>query len=353
MPFGLTEHLGASFSWWKSNKYSDTYGAYKDVPYDGNDPEFREFYFDNYEHLNSEKRNNAELIPWYTNNKEFHKYWLDVMKEVIDLYEPDLLYSDGVLPFGGHWYKKDSDGTFTVQGDKEYNNGLEAVAYLYNKSIQKYGENRAVYNQKDRRKEIYSIGILDIEKSQLPDILSDPWQTDTCIGNWIYDVRQVYKKPGHIIEMLIDIISKNGNMLLNILQKPDGTIDDEAKYILEELAKWFAVCSEAVYETRPWRISSEGNTKVIIDGFKELKTDWNSSDFRFTSNGNIIYAFMLCTPEDRVAVIHSLTEADKVVSVKLLGANELPFAQSFGKLTIKLPDVMPTIYTNCVKIQLS
>lgn len=85
-----------------------------------------------------------------------------------------------------------------------------------------------MYTQKDRRPEIYQVGVLDIEKSQLPGVQEHPWQTDTCIGNWFYDAKQPYKHPDQIIEMLIDIVSKNGTMLLNVLQRPDGTIDDEA-----------------------------------------------------------------------------------------------------------------------------
>ena len=119
------------------------------------------------------------LPVWYTSNRKFWSYWLDVMKELIDLYQPDLLYSDGALPFGLlHEESPESEA---------FHPGLEAVSYLYNRSIEKYGENRAVYTQKDRRPEIYQVGVLDIEKSQLPGVFPTPWQTDTCIGNWFYD----------------------------------------------------------------------------------------------------------------------------------------------------------------------
>ena len=229
---------------------------------------------------------------------------------------------------------------------------MEAVSYLYNDSIKLHGENRAVYNQKDRRPEIYKVGILDIEKSQFPGISPDPWQTDTCIGNWFYDVRQEFKKPGHIIEMLVDIISKNGVMLLNILQRPDGTIDDEAQYLLQELASWFSICAEGVYGTRPWRTFGEGDTRVLIEGFKEDATTWNSSDFRFVQKGKTIYAFQYRMPENRVAIIKSLTVADKVGRVRLLGVGEVPFTRAFGLLTVQLPETMPTPYTNCLAIEL-
>ncbi|MBN1865505.1 MAG: alpha-L-fucosidase, partial [Victivallales bacterium] len=97
LPFGLTEHLGATFSWWKTNKWCDTYGPYKDIPYDGSDPGHRDFYLDNSEHAGDKSHCPR---PWYTADKDFHRYWLSVMNEIIDLYRPDLLYSDGGLPFG-------------------------------------------------------------------------------------------------------------------------------------------------------------------------------------------------------------------------------------------------------------
>ncbi len=348
LPFGLTEHLGATFSWWRVNKLCDREGVYAGVPYDGNDPEYRDFYLDNSEHNVGMDRQICR--PWYTTNTGFHDYWLKVMKELIDKFQPDLLYSDGGLPFAG----TGEDWGSSITPDHQnplYRTGLEAVAHLYNASIKKHGENRAVYNQKDRRPAVYKIGVLDIEKSQLPDILPDPWQTDTCIGNWFYDVRQQFKRPGHIIEMLVDIISKNGTMLLNILQLPDGSIDEETRHILDELAAWYSVCGEGVYGTRPWKLSGEGDTRVLIEGFKEEQTIWNSSDFRFTRKGSTVYAFMLAAPQNRVAVMKSFMD-EQIENVSLLGGGTLPYSREFGILTVKLPDRLPTSYVNCLKIEL-
>lgn len=326
MPFGLTEHLAASFSWWYLNKGADKSGPFKDVPYDGNDPDYRDFYHDNYEH-------NDKNAPWLTQNRKYHEYWQRAVSEMIEKFTPDLLYSDSGLPFGS--------------GD--YSFGLETVAQLYNSSIEKYGYNRAVYTQKDRNEAIYKVGILDIEKSQLPGIQERPWQTDTCIGNWFYDVRQVYKKPGHIIEMLVDIISKNGTMLLNVLQRPDGTIDEWERWTLEELAEWFKVCSEGVYNTRPWKVYGEGDSRVEIDGFKEVSVPWNSSDYRFTKKDNSVYAFMMEAPKDNRAVLRSFADCE-VMKVELLEHGDIPFSNQFGLVCAVLPDKLPTKYTNCLKI---
>ena len=345
MPFGLTEHLGASFSWWAVNKGCDRDGPYAGVPYDGNDPACRDFYFENHENV----RADGKIDLWYTMNGGFRDYWLAVMRELIDLYQPDLLYSDGALPFGSHWCD-DENSVKTYGGDPQYRWGLEAVAHLYNTSIQKHGENRAVYTQKDRREEIHRVGVLDIEKSQLPGIQARPWQTDTCIGNWFYDARQPFKRPGHIIEMLADIVSKNGTMLLNVLQRPDGSIDDEARWILEALSGWFAACGEGIYGTRPWRIYGEGPSGASSRPFCEDTVEWTASDYRFTRKEGTLYAFMMRWPENGVAVIKSLAPEERVTSVRLLGGEACGFAQSFGVLTVQLPEGMPAKYVNCLAI---
>lgn len=345
MPFGLTEHLGATFSWWRVNKGCDEYGAFKGVPYDGNDPAWRDFYMDNYEHGVEDK---GRITPWYTSNQNFHDYWVRCMKELIDLFTPDMLYSDGSLPFGGHWMGMDDSA---IQSEP-YQAGLEVVSYLYSASAALYGENRAVYTQKDRRPQVYKVGILDIEKSQLPGIAEEPWQTDTCIGNWFYDVRQTYKKADQIIEMLVDIVSKNGTMLLNILQRPDGDIDSEARFLLQELAGWFPVCEEGIYGTRPWKVAGEGNTNVAIEGFREDKTTWNETDVRFTRKGNTVYAFLMARPQNGAAVIKSFRDGERVSNVRLLGGGSVPFTHEYGVLVAKLPERLPTSYTNCLAVEL-
>lgn len=345
LPFGVTEHLGASFSWWRTNKGCDSYGPYKDVPYDGSDPDYRDFYHDNYEHPVGDPNN---LSPWYTASRKFHAYWTACMKELIDLYTPDLLYTDGPLPFGPDWTT-----TGENRGPEFYEAGLDVVSCLYNTSIKRYGRNNAVYTQKDRKPEVYRVGVLDIEKSQLAGIQEEPWQTDTCIGNWFYDVRQEYKHPDQIIEMLIDIASKHGTMLLNVLQRPDGSIDDEAEYILHKLATWFPAAGEGLYGTHPWKTFGEGNTLVAIQGFTENKTAWTPGDIRYTKKGNTVYAFLMGGTRNDVAVLRSFDEGERIASVRLLGAGNVPFAHEMGVLTVKLPERKPNDYTNVLAIELA
>ena len=343
MPFGLSEHLGASFSWWRVNKGCDATGPYAGVPYDGNDPAWQDFYHANQEHGT---QNPSEIWPWYTANKAFQEYWLRCVTEMIDRFTPELVYTDGVLPFGGHWMGEEKRAIDPA----EYRPGLEAVARLYNASIEKYGENRAVYLQKDRREEIFSVGVLDIEKSQLPGIMPEPWHTDTCIGNWFYDVHHPYKSPEQIVEMLVDIISKNGVMLLNILQRPDGTIDEDADFILDRLADWFAVNSEAVYGTRPWRIFGEGETRVKIEGFTEEKTDWTVSDVRFVQKDGAVYAFLMGAKGGETVTLRSFAEQE-VHSVELLGCSAVPFTKEFSVLLVSLPEKLPAFCANALKIR--
>jgi alpha-L-fucosidase len=351
LPFGLSEHMGLSFTWWAVNKGSDKYGPYAGVPYDGNDPRYKDFYFENREHYNREEPEKTEVL--YARNKAFRDYWLAVIKELIDLYTPDLLYSDGGLPFSV-WNPETR--VFTSAPDApDLSYGLEAVAYLYNQSIKKHGENRALYNQKDRRPEFYEIGVLDIERSQLSGISPKPWQTDTCIGNWFYNVREHLKRPAHIIEMLVDIISKNGSLLLNIVQRPDGSIDEETRYILTELASWISVCGEGVYGTRPWRLFGEGASSVIVDRYREDAVPWMENDYRFTTKNGVLYAFMMKAPEirgeNRIAVVKSFSPEEKVQAVNLLGYGPVSFSQQYGVLAVVLPRDLPSFYTNCLAIQ--
>lgn len=338
LPFGMTEHLGASFAWWWPNKGCDQYGPWKGIPYDGNDPAYRDFYHNNFEHVGDSE--DWTKWTWLTSNESFHAYWLKVMEEIIDKYQPDMLYSDSNLPFG------EKDGA----PEADYRCGLEAVARLYNMSEKLYGRNLAVYTQKSRNPSVYSVGVLDIERSQLPDISPVPWQSETCIGGWFYDRKAVYKHPHHIIDILIDSVAKNGTMLLNIPQRPDGTIDEQESWILDELTAWFAVNGEAIYGTRPWRVSGEGHASVVISGFTEEQVAWQDDDFRFTQKDGKLYAFVMKPSGRRTAVITSLKPEEQAAAVRLLGTGPVTFTQHNGILVADLPERMPGEYACTLEI---
>ncbi|TDC73164.1 alpha-L-fucosidase [Streptomyces hainanensis] len=340
LPFGLSEHLAATFSWWPVNKAADTTGPWAGVPYDGADPDHEDLYLPNREHLVPGCQD-VPVSPWYTTNPWWHRRWLDLVTEMIDLYQPDLLYTDGPPPFFPHGMQP----------------ALTATAHLYNTSAAAHdGRNQAVFAHKERHERLRGFGVLDVERSQEPRVSPVPWQTDTCLGSWFYDVNAVYKTPAHVIELLVDIVAKNGNLLLNVPQLPDGTIDRECRHLLSELADWMAFHGEGIHGTRPFREGVEGPSGVTIDGFREDRVPWTGADYRFTHRGNTVYAFQMAWPTDGRAVIHSVNTGDKVTRVRLLGtgADSLPFTRvdPTGGLVVSLPERAPAPYPTCLAIEL-
>jgi alpha-L-fucosidase len=330
LPFGFSEHIGATFAWYVPNKGADTSGAYAGVPYDGSDPAYEDLYLPN------RGSKSFDDGVWYTETPWWHEKWFGYVKELIDTFQPDLLYSDGGVPFGQY--------------------GLDAIAHLYNTSARLHGGiNQAVYNQKDKNVDVLSVGVFDIERSQRPDIFPYVWQTDTSVGDWFYKLIDDYKTPKQIAEMLVDIVSKNGNLLLNIPQRPDGTLDDECTYLLQSMARWIAINGEGIYGTRPWKVAGEGPSSVLIEGFREEAVPWTIEDFRFTSKGKQVYAFPMKWPEGGRTVVRSLAlgAVASVAEVKLLGYDgPVKFEQTTRGLAVDLPEVKPTEFAQCLRVTL-
>jgi alpha-L-fucosidase len=334
--FGVTEHAGATYNWFAVNKDCDKEGPYAGVPYDGNDPAYRDFYLPS---------KDKDLHEWYTDNAWWHRKWYARMKDLVDQHQPDLLYSDGGVPFC-----KADRGVFCDQP------GLSLIAHLYNTSAALHGgANEAVYNQKDKDEKIFTVGVLDLERHMTSDIFPYPWQTDTCVGGWFHNVRLVYKTPKQVVQMLVDIVSKNGNLLLNFTQRPDGTLDDECLHILDCMAKWIKVNGEGIYDTRPWKVAGEGPTGEEGEYAGEGAVDYKSQDFRFTAKGKTVYAFQMNWPEDGKAFIRSLgsNNVPKVTGVKLLGAKgKVAFEQAYGGLVIRLPGKPVCDYAHCFRVEM-
>ena len=353
--FGVTEHLGASFTWWEQNKHADASGPYAGVPYDGNDEAYVDLYHRN---RGYPLQPSPAEWQWYTNNADYHAQWFRRIQDLVDQHQPDLLYSDGGLPFYWQTPELHSRRQILVNCPEP---GLRLVAHLYNLSARLHGGvNEAVYNQKDDTSKVAAIGVLDIERGQENAIKPYVWQTDTCVGGWFYDVRQVYKTPPHVIEMLVDIVSKNGNLLLNLPQRPDGTLDDECLNILRELAAWFKVNGAGIHGTRPWRVAGEGPTvhESKAWSFKEDAAPWTTADFRFTAKGSSVFAFQMKAPaqaggEAFVRSLGSSTGA-AVTAVRLPGTQTpLWHRQCEDGLLVCYPDPMPSRLVPCVEVVLA
>ncbi len=239
--------------------------------------------------------------------------FFDRTKDLIDSYQPDLLYFDDVvLPLG---FRREI--------------GLNIAAHLYNSSIQRSGRNEAVMNTKMLDEKQRKALVWDIERGVADRVEPFVWQTDTCIGNWHYR-RDTYEKHGYktahtVIAMLADIVSKNGNLLLNVPVRGDGTIDDQEVAVLEDLARWMPINGEAIYGTRPWKIYGEGAKTTKGSNFNEGKVKYTAKDVRFTTKDGALYAICLGIPTEAVH-IRALGQTpgllDKPISgIALLGSD--------------------------------
>ena len=198
--------------------------------------------------------------------------------------------------------------------------------------------------------------MLDLERGQLGDIRPLAWQTDTSVSNksWGYINNDTFKSPEFVIYQLIDIVSKNGNLLLNIGPRSDGTIPEEVQHVLLDVGAWLNLNGEAIYETRPWRIYGEGPTKVAAGSFHDTDTThYTAEDFRFTTKVDVLYAIGLEWPKNE-AVIHSLAAtagSEPVQSVTLLGSDaKISFDQHPDGLHVRLPAQSPAKYAYAVRI---
>ena len=189
----------------------------------------------------------------------------------------------------------------------------------------------------------------------MPGIRPYPWQTDTSIGDWYYNRNWKYRGADWVIHMLVDIVSKNGNLLINVVQRPDGSLDPEAEQVLADMARWIAINGEGIYETRPWLIHGEGPVRAKGGNFRE-DFAYSAKDIRFTSKGeNTLYAFAMGWPTESKLVIRSLGKfpgvTGKIDGVSLLGhAGQLQWTQEAEGLVVQLPAEKPCEYAVALKI---
>jgi alpha-L-fucosidase len=321
LKFGVSEHLGASFTWFQSSHRADKTGPKAGVSYDGADPKWQDLY-----HFPAEPGDTG----WYSKNPKWQQQWYNEIQELVDNYHPDLLYSDGGVPFGNQA-------------------GLSMIAHLYNSSAARNGGHvEVIYNCKQKSEGRW---VEDLERGIMPKIDPHPWQTDTSIGDWFYDRNWKFRPVSWVIHMLVDNVSKNGNLLLNIVQRPDGSLDPEVEDMLQQLAKWTAIHGEAIYGTRPWAVYGESAVKVKGGSFGE-NYKYNAHEIRFTTKGATLYAIALGWPADGKLVVKSLAEpAGKINNVRLLGYNgKVDWQQTAEGLVVTVPAQKVSEYTCAVKI---
>jgi alpha-L-fucosidase len=318
LKFGVSEHLGASFTWFQPSHGADTSGPMKGIPYDGANPMYQDLY-----HAKAE----SDDKEWLSNNKEWQREWLFSIKELIDTYHPDLLYSDSQFPFG------------------EY--GENMLAHFYNQDAARNGGiTDVVYTCKQASDGMW---VQDLERGVQDSINPFPWQTDTSIGDWYYRTGQKYKSATEVIQMLVDIVSKNGNLLINIVQTPEGDLEPDVLKIVNEIGMWTSINGEGIYGSRPWKVYGERpkmETAVKSGNFNEDKLKYSAGDIRFTTKGNTLYAFCLGEPNADVTITslgkNSKFSDKKIAAISLLGSNtKLQWKQKKDVLVIKNNFIMP------------
>jgi len=262
---------------------------------------------------------------------KFLEDWLARTCELVDRYRPQLVWFD--------WWVEQVVFEPYLQ---------RFAAYYYNRGVE-WGQG-VVINYKN---EAFPEGtaVLDIERGQLKDIRPLFWQTDTSVSrnSWGYVTDQDYKTATSLIHDLIDIVSKNGALLLNIGPRPDGTIPEPEEGILLEIGRWLAVNGEAIYGTRPWKVYGEGPAEVFEGPFQDIRrAGFTAQDVRFTTKGNMLYAIVLGWPESGEVVIRSLGAGtmlypDAIEQVELLGAEgKVEWSRDADGLRVRLPPQRPT-----------
>ncbi|WP_197525094.1 alpha-L-fucosidase [Botrimarina hoheduenensis] len=310
MRFGVSSHY--AFNW--------RYYTYEDR-FDTVDPKNAELY----------GRRHAPDAPA---DEAFLKLWSARTTEIIDKYQPEVLWFD----FGFN-YPEFDDARKKVAAHY-YNRGLangQEVVLQY-----KEGLHGTPFPP--------GAGLLDVERGKLADIRELPWQTDTSIStkSWGYIEGDTFKSSDSLIDDLIDIVSKNGCLLLNVGPRADGTIPEAGRRVLLEIGDWLAVNGEAIYATRPWTKFGEGPTEVATGHHTEGKNSaFTSQDIRFTRNGDTLYAIGLAWPTDGHIEIESMGAGaglldSGVASVELLGSDQpVSWRQEDGALVVDLPADAP------------
>lgn len=258
-----------------------------------------------------------ELFDLYSEpapNEEYLNDWLARTAEIILKYQPKLLYFD--------WW---------IQHNVFKPWMLRLAAFYYNCGKQ-WGEDVMICYKHDAM--MFGTGIVEVERGGLGDAKPYPWQTDTAVARntWCHSDFAEYKSSNEIICTLVDVVSKGGNLLLNVGPKADGSIPDEDRKILEDMAAWMRINGEAIHGAKCWRHFAEGPTKAAEGKFQEGSAlPYTSEDFRFTVNHGVIYAICMKCPDDGTFCVRSLKSSDDENSAQFQGIIRDVTVLGFGK----------------------
>ncbi|WP_266159556.1 alpha-L-fucosidase [Dyella silvatica] len=332
MHFGLSSHR-AEHDWFMGNG--------REFASDVSDPRYAEFYGPAQQRMSGPDSDNLASDFTYV-SQAWLDDWLARTTELIDDYHPDLIYFD--------WWI----------GHPTFRNSLpKMLAYYYNQSAalsQNAARGGVVVNYKFGEF-ADGAGVLDVERGQLSGIHPTHWQTDTSISeaSWGYIEHDTYKSPQTLIHLLVDVVSKNGNLLLNIGPRADGVIPQGAQDVLRQIGGWLKVNAEAIYGSKPWRVFGEGPTETVGGTFQDTKTKpYTAADFRFTTGNGKLYAIELGWPTDGKAVIHAIKPADGVRSVQQVADGKpVSWQQKDDGLHLTLPAKPVGEYAYVLRIELA
>ncbi|HXJ96160.1 MAG TPA: alpha-L-fucosidase [Terriglobia bacterium] len=329
LKLGVSSHR--AFDW--------SYYTFED-DFDTNNPRFSGLYGTPHAptpRINNEKGELRQTVP-----VDYLQDWYGRTIQIVNQYQPDLVWFD-----------------FGFEGPEWEPYRKAFGAYYYNRA--EAWQKGVVINYKH---EAYppQAAVLDIERGLLKEAPKYPWQTDTSVSweSWGYIKNDRYKAPGELVRELIDIVSKNGCLLLNVGPMPDGRIPEPAEQTLLAMGQWLTTNGEAIYGTRPWKVSAEGPTKLNAGQFGE-KTEpaFTARDIRFTSRPGAVYAIALAQPQEEVT-IQSLGSsiasgaglaAGSIEDVRLLGSDaKLDWKQTDSGLRISAPSSKPGDFAYVFKV---
>ena len=368
LPFGISFHADHAWTWYEPSRRFDMKGDKRGVKYDGwltkedgykpnadgtekwwkgLDPQ--KLYAQDHDFSDNTWDNGAIHRQWGWEGgaclptQEFVTNFYNRTLDAINRYNPDLIYFDvTVLPF------------YPVSDA-----GMKITAHMYNHSAATHkGKNQAVVFGKILEEDMKEALVWDVERGAPNKIMERPWQCCNCIGDWHYNTgtyqRNGYKSAHTVAKLLVDIVSKNGNMLLSVPLRADGTPDEKELAIMKEFGAWMKVNSESIVKTRPWKVFGEGpianaDIKINAQGFNDGQyTNAGANEIRFTQTEKNLYVTALAWPENHTITVKSLAEGSDlyptaIKSVELLGYGKVKYERTKDALVVTLPEKLNNI----------